>query len=302
MENDIDSYYLNLADEALHTNARDFQRIFNELNLSPGQVVTDIGGGEGRGKILFDTLYPNNKFYSIEIVKDRHEQALSRAREMGTETDGFLNEDLKKYQLPKSDYFFFYFPFTPWLHKVFKQVIAMKADVIIIESHGDFLAKFRRCYSCFYKESKKVKLEGTRHDPFAYLFRYEQSPKTLEQNLIHEVFKNPASVLEITQSDLLEGEITWLHRARDFELGLGQDEFQCSRTNRCYRFSEIKGPKVPSQAEKEILSYLNYKDIRTNSVEVRRVITHPFPMIELSNGKRFEVKKKWLNEEFASNI
>ncbi len=273
-----DELYLGLNEQALYTSTEDYLNIFHHLGIHEGDSIADIGGGDGRGKLLFDQNYPNSHYYCLEKVSDRFSPSVNKAQEMGLDVSRYLPFDLKTQSLPKCEYYFFYFPFAPWIYSLFEQIISFKGNLIIIESHGDFVDKFERSYSYCFKQTKKIKLYSQRHRPYAYFYEYDLKQMSDEQYQIRKI--RESDVIEVRQQDILLGEITWVHPVDDWALGDKEGEYQSLSSGRCYKKEEVIRARFFYPHEREYLLALRSRP------EFRRLIISPETLIENSKGYR----------------
>lgn len=70
------------------------EKIVNEINFSPNDVVLDIGSGRGKGICHLSLITNVKKLIGIEIMEERHNLALSLANSGDYDNVEFLCKDI----------------------------------------------------------------------------------------------------------------------------------------------------------------------------------------------------------------
>ena len=126
---------------ALMTEYKVLQNLFNHLKLSPKDVVYDLGSGYGRFLFYGASLYPDIKFKGVEIVNERAEEtvAITKKGQFGNIT--IINKDVLNTDLSEGTVFYMFNPFKEIIFTVMETLrkVARKHDVTIVAYHQNTL-------------------------------------------------------------------------------------------------------------------------------------------------------------------
>lgn len=125
--------YLELDPEDLFTPYRVLSDISQKLHLKEGAQLVDLGSGLGRVGIVLGLLNPKLKFLGIELMQERHKQALKAAKKLQlSHRIRFNCSDLSRTQIPPADYYYLFNPFSYLTLKRVYQELYRNAETNII--------------------------------------------------------------------------------------------------------------------------------------------------------------------------
>jgi SAM-dependent methyltransferase len=255
--------YPNIDPRALYSSFEDFEQILSRL--AKGTRLVDLGCGDGRNVLYATLAHPEIHTTGVELSSSRIQKAQILFKDFDIDSDLIKQEDLKSYQ-PLGDVFYFYLPFETWTIDLINRI---KGEIIICESHGDFIDKFERAFSYKYQLKRKIPLKNSRHRPFIYWYEPIESEKNIEQEWIERVLSQPELVIELGE---------WIVPADGFELDLMDEHFRDTYSDRSYKFSEITQLRAASSMEMKLIERLKRK-------EIRKILTNPL-RVDLPGGRR----------------
>lgn len=161
--------YKNHLSEALLTSYLDYYQILKELG--PKKILCDLGAGYCRGSLLSEKDPSLAKCISIEVQKNRIEEALKLIEDKSL----LLNKNLLDplFKLPIADAYFIYLPTGEVLNSIFRKIKEQNIEAVFyfIESHGDLIETVEFYPELFSELVSNLKVSSQRHDLKVYKYQ-----------------------------------------------------------------------------------------------------------------------------------
>ncbi len=309
--------------EALFTSYCDYSTLFQDFTSRGFSSFCDIGGGIGRGKLLFDILstHKSPKNYSVELLEQRHQEGLSAHARMNLPfPDGFKCCDLRVAPLPKADAYFIYLPVGAVLNEVLSKIEEQFQNsngiLYVIESHGDLIPFLKD--SLPLKLLDQIPLTSKRHNPNIHVFAIgplnawskqrnllsTQNEEALRDSSGLDFFNySPGDILHTLQQFEEQADIQliikehdkeWLADLKGHRYGIKEGTIEIKTPYRIVELSRLRGLVIPTSEWQELVAQRR----KPEKPLIRKIIISPTCAVEYSSGEIIELSIRWTREDF----
>ncbi len=310
--------------DALYSDYQDLLSIY-ELLMGKGiKSFCDLGAGIGRAKLLFDYLRAPFKSYSIEFVKERHQEGLRAHQSLGLPfSEGFIHADLSQSPPPPCECYFLYMPVNDVLIQTLDFLeelhTARKGYLLAIESHGDLLSYLESTHP-YLKVVARIPLKSKRHHEEMVLYQFNPTKgHRIEKNAALKKIAETSGALriEVTSEDSFwmlwkqfknhndlqilveDNNGQWLADLKDSLFGIQPQTLETAHPYRIIKLEEIKAIIRPPTAWLEFIEKRRLQE-RGPLGEMRKLFVSPFPQVEYSRGQKKELEITWRWEWFTT--
>lgn len=109
-KNPNSNFWIGLNPDALQTPYEEIFEILTQINPASGSTIVDIGSAYGRMGYIVGECFKNVKFFGVEAILERHEEATRVLVERGYKNITLIHADVMapNFKLPSAEYFFIY--------------------------------------------------------------------------------------------------------------------------------------------------------------------------------------------------
>jgi len=315
-----------ISPEALYTSFSDYHIIYQDFRQRGLNTFCDLGGGIGKGKLLFDALsssQPNPpRSYSFELIPERSERGLFAHQKLKFSfPEGFINGDLLVEPLPSCQSYFIYLPVGSALDSILDKLeelcLHSTAILYVIESHGDLISYLRK--SLPLSLLKKHSLKGTRHNPYLHIFEISNlhSFRNAKKSLLKKAEKLLTKKAGLNLRALSEGQTfllfkgleknkenlqfvvreeenkTWLASVEGWRHSITPGAIETQIPFRIVKIKQIDAVLIPQGEWLKIIKLRAQQCIDGFKPQIRKIILKPHAMLEFSNGNTEDLSLVW---------
>lgn len=163
--------YSGLEESALSTPFFDYYQVLTDLG--PHERLVDLGAGHCKGTLLGEAVGLEGKCLSLELSKDRSNNALDTLKKLGLASQSIRSFDIRQDPLPASQAYFIYLPLGPLIFRPIQTLLKRQeaARFYVVESHGDMLDFFNSMPKWF-EHKKMLPSEGPRHKAGVHVYEF----------------------------------------------------------------------------------------------------------------------------------